>query len=387
VSARFTIDGSAGLEAQLGDLCQEVLAGVQSIIPAARIAALVLGGGYGRGEGGVFKSETRERPYNDMEFYVFLRGNRVLNERKYSQALRQLGHRLSPAAEIEIEFKIDSIEHLERGTVSMFSYDLVSAHRIIFGAEDFFQGCAHHLESASIPLSEATRLLFNRCTGLLLARELLCRPDLAPDQIDFIGRNLAKAQLALGDVVLTVLQQYHWSCPERHRRLGRPAPASANLVADAPSFDRIVLHHAAGVEFKLHPTCATKSTHELEAKHAEVSSLALQLWLWLESRRLNCAFASVRDYAFHAGDKCPEPALWRNFLLNLRTFGFRAALDSRATRYPRGRLFNSLPLLLWNGAFAGEPDVTRHVQQQLHTTASDWTGLVAAYKHVWPSYG
>ena len=39
------------------------------------------------------------------------------------------------------------------------------------------------------------------------------------DDADFVGRNLAKDQLAFGDVLLTAHGQYHWSCQERHRRL------------------------------------------------------------------------------------------------------------------------------------------------------------------------
>ena len=58
-----------------------------------------------------------------------------------------------------------------------------------------------------------------------------------------------------------------------------------------------------------------------------------------------------------------------------------------ASRYPRERLFNSLPLLLWNGEVSREPEIQRHLQRQLRSTASDWTGLVAAYKEIWSGYG
>ena len=57
-----------------------------------------------------------------------------------------------------------------------------------------------------------------------------------------------------------------------------------------------------------------------------------------------------------------------------------------AWRYPRERLFNALPLLLWEREPSAEP-VRRLLQKQLHTAASDWAGWVAAYKNIWPSYG
>ncbi|HWH68162.1 MAG TPA: hypothetical protein VNT26_02145, partial [Candidatus Sulfotelmatobacter sp.] len=93
------------------------------------------------------------------------------------------------------------------------------------------------------------------------------------------------------------------------------------------------------------------------------------------------------EYAFSRLAKCSETPRWRNYLLNLKTFGLKAALDPMACRYPRERLFNALPLLLWNGEMTAEPQIACYLKRQLQAGASDWTGLVAAYKHVWPSYG
>jgi hypothetical protein len=378
---RFTIDGSQALEQELERLCNAILTGVERLVPGPRLEAIVLGGGYGRGQGGVLKTETGDRPYNDLEFYVFLRGNPLLNEHKYGADLRELGESFSSGAGLHVEFKIDSLDKLRSSPISMFTYDLVAGHRIVRGGDTIFQGCEHHLQAEKIPLSEATRLLFNRCTGLLLAKELLGSQRLSLAQGDFIGRNLAKAQLALGDAVLTVFGQYHWSCPERHQRLSELA------VPELPTLDEVRQRHAAGVAFKLHPRSIAKLAAEFEGEHREISALASRLWLWLESRRLKCEFSSVRDYALSEGEKCYGPAGWRNYLLNLRTFGPQAAFDSMAARYPRERLFNSLPLLLWNGEVSKEPEVKLRLQRQLRSGASDWAGLVAAYKQIWTSYG
>src|SRR5258707_1384003 len=143
---RFTIDGDAALETQLATTCSRILAAVQSIVPSGKLEAIVLGGGYGRGEGGVLRASIGDKPYNDLEFYLFLRGNRLLNSRKYGRALNQLSERLSPLPGLHVEFKIDSLRKLRQSSVSMFSYDLVSAHRVILGAPDLFERCEHHLD-------------------------------------------------------------------------------------------------------------------------------------------------------------------------------------------------------------------------------------------------
>jgi hypothetical protein len=197
-------------------------------------------------------------------------------------------------------------------------------------------------------------------------------------QVDFIGRNLAKARLALGDAVLTACGQYHWSCRERHARL--------NKVRNLP-FREVVEHHARGVEFKLHPCHFDKSRETFVAEHREISDLAQNLWLWLEGRRLNRRFASPVAYACDRARKCPGSAAWRNFALNIRSFGSGVLLDPMAWRYPRERLFNALSLLLWDSEPSFERTNVRQVQRQLVTDAADWSGLVAAYKQVWPSYG
>ena len=65
----------------------------------------------------------------------------------------------------------------------------------------------------------------------------------------------------------------------------------------------------------------------------------------------------------------------------------KAALAPVSWRYPRERLLNALALLLWNGEASNEPEIVRHLQRQLSTSAVDWPGFVAAYKQIWPQYG
>src|SRR5687767_13815582 len=71
---RFTIDGSDSLEKHLAETCKRVAVGVREIIPNGRLDALLLGGGYGRGQGGVLRTDADDKPYNDLEFYVCLNG-------------------------------------------------------------------------------------------------------------------------------------------------------------------------------------------------------------------------------------------------------------------------------------------------------------------------
>src|SRR5882757_8842568 len=82
-SARFTIDGDAVLEAHLAGIADLVRAGVERIVARHRLEGILLGGGYGRGEGGVLRTPDGDQPYNDLEFYVLLRGPAMINEWRY----------------------------------------------------------------------------------------------------------------------------------------------------------------------------------------------------------------------------------------------------------------------------------------------------------------
>src|ERR1041385_3008569 len=147
--SRFTRDGSDELERHLERACQKVLASIRRIIPPHRLQGIALGGGYGRGEGGVLKTAVGDQPYNDLEFYVFARGQRLLNERRFGPRLRELGEPLTPQDGVHVEFKDDSLAHLREGPVTMFSYDLVSGHRALgsyaqlstCGSQLVFSGC------------------------------------------------------------------------------------------------------------------------------------------------------------------------------------------------------------------------------------------------------
>ncbi|MEI8044305.1 MAG: hypothetical protein WCL11_23040 [Verrucomicrobiota bacterium] len=377
-AARFTLDGSSALEAHLESVCRQIGDEVRALVPPPKLDGLLLAGGYGRGEGGVLRTGDGDRPYNDLEFYVFIRGNALVEERRYRAPLGELGHRLSPAAGLEVEFKVMTLDKLRSAPVSMFYYDLVARHRWVIGDDSLLAGCEHHSDAGFIPMSEVTRLVMNRCSGLLFSAERLRRTQFGEEEADFVGRNLAKTQLALGDALLAAGGEYHWSCRERHQRL-----SALGAAGNEPWREGVLRHHAAGVEFKLHPVRSDCSREELAARHAGLSGLALRFWLWIESRRLGRAFGSPREYALGADDKCPETSSLRNRLVNARAFGPAAALRSGSGRYPRQRLLHALSLLLWDGEVLTDDALLRAVRRELATTALDFGGLVGAYERLW----
>jgi hypothetical protein len=194
---------------------------------------------------------------------------------------------------------------------------------------------------------------------------------------DFVRRNIAKAELALGDALLVARREYHWSVRERHRRLEQLMRTEM-----MPSLPEVHRHHAAGLEFKLHPERSTAPRATLAAQHAIVTDRSREIWFWTEERRLHAKFASPRDYVESAFDKWPEATRLRNALVNWRVLGWRRA-RGRAGRHPRERILHALTLLLWEPDAVASPDGLRLLQRELQTTAASFPELMCAYRALW----
>lgn len=374
---RYTRDGSAELESHLAEVCATIGLELSKIIPGEALEGVVLGGGYGRGEGGVLRTEGGDQPYNDLECFVLVRGAVPLSERRYGPAVHGLGHRLTEEIGLEVEFKILSLQRLLASEVTMFFYDLVLGHRIIVGPEDLLGPLVRQRNASAIPLHEAHRLLMNRCSGLLFALERLEGDDFGGEDADFVGRNLAKARLALGDVVLAARGEYHWSCIERHSRLLRVEVPGLPL-------EKIRAFHQVGVEFKLHPVRAAEDRETLAGKHAELSGVAWAVWQWLAEERFGTKFGTPREFATSSRSKCPETRALKNFLVRMRAFGLFAGLRPNRFRYPRESLLNTLPLLLWEqDSFAG---TQAFIGKQLNSDPGTWAEALAAYTKLWEQF-
>ena len=304
------------------------------------VRALLLAGGYGRGEGGIFRDAKNSGAllYNDLEFYL------ILDDRAGAEPVERWCAGRAHAGEetlgIEVEFKILRETAFLNAEPSMFYYDLLAAHRVVAGPEDFAARVPSRLlDPALIPAREATRLLFNRGTGLFYSLVALADAD-ARATNGFVERNHAKARLALADAVLALNGRYHFSCRERHNRLGARPPLTP------PDWDTIVEWHAAGVEFKLHPRHRNPPVADLQKTQAELAGVWMRTFLWLESIRVGVTFSDAASYATHGGRLFPETNPLKNIAIHARDRIKRGAALPGWIDYPRAALQRALVLLL-----------------------------------------
>jgi hypothetical protein len=334
-AARFFVDDEPALAARLEDFLNRLSRDLEAQSWRAGAAALVLAGGYGRGEGGVFR-KTEDSPaelYNDLEFFLFLKPGADAN----AAARWCEGWEKSGTAElgIDVEFKRDAATVLRTGSPTMFFHDLLQGHRMVWGDASLLADAPSRLrDPAALPASEATRLLFNRGSGLWFSKARMVAGR--AEDAGFIERNHMKARLALGDAVLALSGGHHGLCEERARRI------AAGGFSTPPGWARIAAWHAEGVAFKLRPRHRAASVGELAGAQAELAAAWMETFLWVEGRRFGRTFVSAADYAEFGGRLFPESPRWRNVALHLRDRLRRGEALSGAADYPRAALQRAL---------------------------------------------
>lgn len=179
-----------------------------------------LGGGYGRGEGGVCSgTDGRPRPYNDIDFFVFMDNATDDEKTACANRLQPIAHHYKKVFGIDVDFcRPRNPSDFKKDEDRLMIQELKRGHVALIGGE----GLLDHvkaLELNELPRMEAMRLLMNRGMGLVFAA-LRIGSLKAQDDVNFFLRNLNKAILGVGDAQLIARHDYAWRIAERAKRLG-----------------------------------------------------------------------------------------------------------------------------------------------------------------------
>lgn len=221
----FTCVHDAEADSIVRGLLGEVKSAVTTLnLPGFR--GLVLGGGYGRGEGGVTQGHSL---YNDLDFFVFLEAP----ESSFPGLLKRLepiSQQFSERAGIDVDFTLRTAARLRLDTRRLMVQELLRGH-VVLAPDEFslmsWAGLSEYSADA-IPVGEAARLLMNRGMGLLMA----ARPSATGS---FVLRNINKAVLGAGDARLVASGRYAWRLAEREAALGDALYSKACAFKRMPS--------------------------------------------------------------------------------------------------------------------------------------------------------
>lgn len=292
--------------------------------------SLVLGGGYGRGEGGVLLEAGGAEFSNDLDYFLF---DDAPDEPRLLSWCREIERVESEELGIDVEIKCLRADSLGDASQSMMFADLVAGHVVVAGDATFLQDHRASLDFSRIVPAEATRLLWNRGSGLFFSR---CRMGRA-EELKFVIRNHAKVKLALGDGWLCIHGRYTSKCRERAERL---------LTCEIPpGIPMLRQWHAEGVQFKFQPYASGPTWQELEAESKELTQAWGILYRAAEAKRLGQPLPDFNTY-LRIPRLLREDSCLKNLVLALRDRLRRGGLIRPVGDYPRAGLMRALPCLL-----------------------------------------
>ena len=198
----------------LDALVEKASAGIGRDIAALHIphlAGVVLGGGYGRGEGGARKSENGGLVLsNDLDFFAVTEEGQSDNATlPIAEALHPVSEKWTASLGVDVDFAVKTPWRLKHDEERIMVQELLRGYFDVAGdkGEKMFAGIERR-DAAAIPWMEAARLLMNRGMGLLFAKE-------SGRSRDFTARNINKCILGAGDALLVSRGLYRWRVGER----------------------------------------------------------------------------------------------------------------------------------------------------------------------------
>lgn len=199
---------------------------VGSVIPLCTgLIATILYGGYGRDEGSwIIEQNDICRPYNDYDILLVVENKipieRIELLRKY--LAKQIGIRW-----VDIGQKTPA--ELKKIKSSIYNYDLKYASKVIQGDPNILN-LIQEIDAAKLPLKEGETLFFTRLWTLLGSLdEKGFSVDQAGEGSRFFRNQMAKAVLAVVDVLLLQKCAYHPSYKERVKLLSKFYPEKGEL--------------------------------------------------------------------------------------------------------------------------------------------------------------
>ncbi|AQS38743.1 hypothetical protein Sps_03616 [Shewanella psychrophila] len=281
--------------------CQQVLAQVcdtvMKYLEKSQLCALVLLGGYGRGEGGLIPHPVSGQLYPHNNFDLLLIFNKQTNaDSQLKESINQALQPIRQQAGLGIDISFTTQAKMRNAPCRVIWYDMRHGHRTLLGDIDFVPSLTQHTVS-SIPAWDARNLLINRGSLLLINRFLLAQNDPEPYRATIIKHTM-KAIIGYGDALLFSLGKYHWSYAEKQQRM-------ANETSVEPEFKQLYLQ---AMSFRFSPSYARYQNINLASWNESIITSLQPVHLRCERLRLNKPDLTWTSYLTYAADD----AFWNN---------------------------------------------------------------------------
>ncbi len=288
--------------------------------------SILLGGGYGQGEGGVrHDADGSVHLYNDLDIFVFLPKGNSREIAAVDHSLKSISATMEKELGIDVDFATPKVyKDLRKVAQTLMYQELLRGHVIIFG-KDVLSRFVPALNADQLPWLEAVRLLLNRGMGLLFAGEHLHSNS---SDHGFILRNLHKAALGSGDAILLASKQYQWTATERQSAFQK----MCDQRQWSPDYKRI---YEEGIRFKFRPHGQLPNQpweSWLSICHFWLDAVCIILGLPLRSEAPLISEALHRQCRAHGNRTFREAIRWLLRMRSLGPGGFSKLADAPVCR-------------------------------------------------------
>jgi hypothetical protein len=391
---RFTVYGSTHLEQRLTSLIEGVNEVCEPILTPECCRAMVLFGGYGRGEGGVeivedggasgTAAQESEQPHNNLDFLIITQPGLRQESGDLKSEVYQALQPLRDKFRIEMDLALISASKLCREPSLVMWYDMRFGHKCVLGDRSFLESL-HHFSVENIPAWDVRNLLVNRGTLLLINDYLLAETTSAFDPARTVVKHAMKAIIGYGDALLYFLGAYHWSYQEKQRRM-------RDVTQIPPRFKAL---YDEAIEFRFRPRYSAYVHRDLRSWMETLREAFAPIYLQCESARLNCGDFDWERYpnAALSGALMEErfsPRAWaKKCYYSLRKRG-RAPKGSLVERLgyqcigPRGRMALAFPAVAFD---IQSPHMRSMAVSALDAKSGGIDDLRRAYLIAWNKFG
>lgn len=362
--SKYTLTGSEKLDKLIDEQLQLVTEELLTLIDKKDLVAFVLGGGYGRGEGGVLVEDGEESLYNDYDLFVITKNISHIKKKKYQDKMIKIHKKFTPMFKIDVDVgPIQTVASISSAPHWMMWYELKNGMKILWGNKNLKEYFPHYTEG-EMPIMEAYRLLLNRGVGLLLCKEHFNTFE-EEESREFIQRNIRKGQLAMGDAFLIKEHKFHYSYKHRSEIF--------EGLNDNPIVHELNLYnnYMKAYKFKISPHKAHEDKEKYLQEYKQVLKDYEQLYNYLfldvvqDELDLDSYLKKIKR--LFTGEPSFSATL-KNMIKNTIDDGTKVDYLNYSLLNPRFRLFITLPYFLFDKE---EVDAQKYLSQHKSTTEKE----------------
>lgn len=276
------------------NVLNEVCNLVSSKFTTEQMQALILIGGYGRGEGGIVCEDDICKPHNNLDLlYIY---NGFIDKHAFNTLNKEI-QLISSKYGIGIDISSISKNKLYALKGLVISYDMRFGHVCILGDSNFLKEYSE-FNLYNIDPADIRQLLVNRGTLLLINRLLLKKIQLTSQEKKLIIKHTIKAIIGYGDAFLYFHGKYNWSYAQKQFNMSNLTEASEELKT---------LYNEA-ILFRFKPNYAHYENIDLQRWNEQVMKTLSQTHLECESIYLetnNCTWNHYFSTVLNSG-KIPK---------------------------------------------------------------------------------